>query len=129
MTGQSIVSGTIASYAGGVIIATFQSQGGGAPSIRQVSGHIAADGTFSIQAWDNSNAIYAPSVTNFQIQVGNSTYYSATTEIVGTTKDISSILAAATPPPAAIGSVQVTNTPSTSGKVLTSTSTTAATWQ
>jgi hypothetical protein len=83
---------------------------------------------FSLLAWDNSNALYAPSATTFLITVGATTRSSATVSIVGASQDISTAFATATQPPSAIGAVQVSNTPSASGKVLTSTSTTTAAW-
>lgn len=99
MTGQSTVTGTIAAYAGGSITATFVSQGGGSPAVTTVSGNIASNGTFSLLAWDNTNALYAPSQTNFQIQVGESTFYNAKTTVAGSSQNISSIFSGAPTPP------------------------------
>lgn len=129
MTGQSTVTGTIPAYAGGSITAVFQPQGGGKPAVIQNSATIAADGTFTILAWDNTNALYKPSTTVLLIQVGEKTNYSATVMISGTSQSITTAFAAAPSPNGSVAGVLVTNTPSASGKVLTSTSTTAATWQ
>lgn len=129
MTGQSTVSGTISAYAGGSIQAIFQPQGGGQPAVLQNSAPIAANGTFSLLAWDNTNALYAPSATVFLIQVGEKTNYSATVVVTGTSESITTAFASAPVPNGSVAGVAVTNTPSASGKVLTSTSTTAATWQ
>jgi hypothetical protein len=128
MTGQSIVSGTIPAYAGGTIQATFLPQGGGSPTVRQNATSISSSGTFSFQCWDNTNALYFPSLTNFQIQVGEHTYYGTSIQVAGSTEDISTAFASAPVPNQSIGGVAITNTPSASGKVLTSTSTTAAAW-
>lgn len=107
MTGQSTVTGTIAAYAGGSITATFVSQGGGSPAVTTVSGNIASNGTFSLLAWDNTNALYAPSQTNFQIQVGESTFYNAITTVAGTSENISSIFSGAPTPPSEAGVSQI----------------------
>ena len=127
IAGQSTVSATIPSYAGGSVTAFFQEQGGGSPAILQNSAKIDSTGHFSLLAWDNSHALYAPSVTSFVIGVG-STQFLATVSVVGASQDISTAFASATQPPSVIGAVQVTNTPSGSGKVLTSTSATTAAW-
>lgn len=95
----------------------------------QNSAPIAANGTFSLLAWDNTNALYAPSATVFLIQVGEKTNYSATVVVTGTSESITTAFASAPVPNGSVAGVAVTNTPSASGKVLTSTSTTAATWQ
>lgn len=125
--GQSTVIATIPAYAGGSVTAFFQPQGGGQPALLQNSATIDNTGHFSLLAWDNTNALYAPSATVFCISVGQ-TKYSATVQVAGTSEDISTAFANATEPPSAIGAVQVTNTPSASGKVLTSTGTTTAAW-
>lgn len=104
MTGQSTVTGTVAAYAGGSIIATFVAQGGGSPTVTTVSANIASNGTFSLLAWDNTNALYAPSQTNFQIQVGESTFFNASTVVAGASEDISTIFAGAPAPPGGGGS-------------------------
>ena len=108
MTGQSTVTGTISAYAGGSIVATFQPQGGGKPAVPTVSSTIAGDGTFSLLAWDNTNAIYAPSQTTFLIAVGP-TSYSASTTVAGASEDISSIFGAAPTPPSGAGGVPSVN--------------------
>lgn len=135
MAGQSTVTATIPSYAGGSVTAIFNPQGRGKPAIVKNHATIDSSGHFSLLAWDNSYALYAPSTTTFLINVGAATKYSATVSIVGASEDITSAFASATEPPSAIGAVQllpppvqVTNTPSASGKVLTSTSTTTAAW-
>ena len=88
MTGQCIVTATIAAYAGGSVTANFTKQGGGAPSIGQNSATIDQNGTFVLSAWDNTNPLYAPSITTFIIQVGHISY-SAAVQIAGTAVDIS----------------------------------------
>jgi hypothetical protein len=129
IAGQSTVSATIPSYAGGSVTAIFVPQGGRKPSILKNHATIDSTGHFSLLAWDNSNALYAPSTTTFLITVGAITKSTATVSTVGTSQDITSAFASATQPPSAIGAVQVSNTPSASGKILTSTGTTTAAWQ
>lgn len=128
MTGQSTITGSAPAYAGGSITAVFQPRGGGAPAQPQNAATIAADGTFSILGWDNTNAIYKPSATVFLIQIGK-TQFSATVVIAGTSASITTALATAPTPNPSVGGVLITNTPSASGKVLTSTGTNSATWQ
>jgi hypothetical protein len=125
--GQSIVSATIPSYAGGSVVATFQPQGGGKPVILQNAAMIDSIGHFSLSAWDNTNALYKPSATVFCISVG-ATAYAVIVSIAGTIQDISSAFVNATQPPSAIGAVQITNTPLGSGKIMTSTGATTAAW-
>jgi hypothetical protein len=127
MTGQSTITGSAPAYAGGSIRAMFQAQGGGRPAVASNGSTIAADGSFSLLAWDNSNAIYAPSQTTFIIEIGK-TSYSATTRIAGTTASITSLLAAAPAPSGSIGGVAISGTP-TVGQKPTATSANTATWQ
>jgi hypothetical protein len=98
MTGKAIVFGTIPSYASGSIRAIFQPQGGGEPDVPSTSTTIAADGTFSMQAWLNTHDVHLPSVTNFLIQHGQ-TSYSTVVHITSDPHDISSAFASAPIPP------------------------------
>lgn len=127
MPGQSTISGSAPAYAGGSIRAIFNPQGGGKPAIVQASATIAADGSFSLMAWDNSDALYAPSTTTFLIEIG-STSYSATILIAGASASITSLLAGAPAPSGSIGGVAISGTP-TVGQKPTATSPNTATWQ
>lgn len=91
MTGQSTVTATIAAYAGGTVMAIFNAHGGGTTTRPQVSGNIDASGTFSLAAWDNTNARYKPSTTTFIIRAENGiTSFATTVTVTGTSQDISS---------------------------------------
>jgi hypothetical protein len=100
MTGQSLVGGTIASYAGGTIQAIFYNEGGGSPAVISNSANIKGHGSFSVLAWDNTSSIYVPSQTTFIIQVGRQTQFATRLTISGGSQDISTALAAAPAPPA-----------------------------
>jgi len=126
--GQSTVSATIPAYAGGSVVASFEPQGGGEPAILSTSSTIDAAGHFSLLAWDNSNALYAPSTTVFLISVGMNTYYATKVSIAGTSQDISSAFSAAPVPSGSIGGVAITGTPTLDQKP-TATSANTATWQ
>ena len=125
--GQSAISGSAPAYAGGSIRAYFNPQGGGKPAVLQAAGKIAADGSFALEAWDNSNALYAPSTTTFIIQI-EKTSYSVTTEIAGSSASITTLLAAAPAPNGSIAGVAVSGTPSV-GQKITATSANTADWQ
>lgn len=105
MTGQSIVTATIATYAGGSVTATFNEQGGGSPAITQTSGPIDANGNFSLTAWDNSNAIYKPSTTTFIIVAIDGTTFSTTLSVTGTSVSISSAFANAPAPSGGVSQI------------------------
>lgn len=98
---QATVTATITSaWAGGSVVATFIPQGGGIPSVRQVSGVINSAGSFSLLAWQNTYATYAPSLTQFTICVGAQppTCYTATVQITSSSQNISSAFSAAPSP-------------------------------
>jgi hypothetical protein len=112
---SSTVTATITTaWAGGSVVATFQSQGGGLPPAqnRQVSGTIDNTGSFSLRAWNNAYAGYAPSLTVFQICVGSApaTCYSTTVAITSSSQDISSSFSGAPSPPSAGGIASVAGT-------------------
>jgi len=99
MTGQSTVTATIAAYAGGSVMAIFNPQGGGAPTLTQATAPIDADGVFSIVAWDNTNAIYNPSTTTFIIRPADqSQVFAAIVAIAGDSEDISAAFDSAPAP-------------------------------
>ncbi len=102
MTGQCIVTGTLATWPGASIVAIFQAQGSGVPLARSSVTTLDANGVFSIQAWDNSHALYQPSLTKFILMSGGeqpSIYYAVTIPIAGSTMDISTQLSGAPTPP------------------------------
>lgn len=84
MDGHAKIIGSIPAYAGGAILAKFVRQGGGSPMTRTEGATIGQDGTFSLDAWDNGHAKYAPSMTTFLIQAapGKNTTWSATVSVV-----------------------------------------------
>lgn len=111
---QATVTATIASYAGGSVIATFQQQGGGSPpaSQQQVSSSINSSGSFSLLVWNNAFSGYAPSATVFNICASGSnpsTCYSATVRISSSSQDISSAFTSAPTPPGASTTVTATS--------------------
>lgn len=134
MTGQSTVTATIPSYAGGSIIAIFMPQGGGSPILTQTSGGIDSNGMFALKAWDNTLAAYSPSTTMFIISVGYNPATSYTTSVVisGDAQDISAAFDNATSPASVnastINGISITGTPQ-AGYVPTAINATTATWQ
>lgn len=107
MAQQATVTATITPYAGGSVVARFQAQGGGSPSITQTSGPINSSGQFSLTAWNNAYAGYGPSVTSFTICVGASpaTCYTTSVSISGSSQDISAAFSGAPSPPSGGGSL------------------------
>jgi len=103
MAGQSLVSGTLATYPGASIVARFISQGGGTPAIASAAATLDENGFFTLEAWDNTNAAYAPSQTEFILRSTAGTFYSTTITVAGSSDDISTQLAGAPTPPSATG--------------------------
>jgi hypothetical protein len=95
------VTGTVAAYAGGSILARFISQGAiNSNSLigLEVSATLDASGSFSITAWNNSYVNLSPSTTQFTIALGG-TSYTVLVLITSQSQDISTELSAAPLPP------------------------------
>lgn len=102
MAGQSKITGTLAAYAGASLVIKFIAQGGGFPIIRSASCVLDAKGSFTIEGWDNTNAAYAPSLTEFLFTLGNGDdafYWSTKISVAGATYNASTALAAVAPTP------------------------------
>ena len=89
------------------MVARFQAQGGGSPSIQQVSGPINSSGQFALTAWNNAYSGYSPSATSFTICVGANpaTCYTTSVSISGSSQDISAAFSGAPSPPSGGGSL------------------------
>jgi hypothetical protein len=101
--GRVLLTGKLPVYATGSIVANFVSNGGGKPEVMSEGTGIAADGTFSLLAWDNGDKRFFPSQTTFILQVGDKTHYATSIVVLaveGSDKsiDISNAFAAAPKP-------------------------------
>lgn len=112
MSQSAVVTGTVAAYAGGSIVALFIPEAGLTPKVTQASANLDASGNFSINAWNNADSTLAPSMTQFTIALGR-TKYTVEVNISSSSQSITSALSGAPAPAVGVPSVNSISGPVT----------------